>query len=118
MSERWFDSLIKSPYFNALKMSIAPYFKELKNYHFSLFNPLFWVFLLILFLILSGRWGRRKSTSFCFLVGAVLLVTTAIANRMANILSKSKIFDFDVLRMISLSVIALIAIYYLLIKDI
>lgn len=112
------DSLMKNEYFNALKLRVLPYLKELKNYHFSLLNPLFWVFLLILLFILSRRWGLRKSSSFCVLVTAVLLGTTALANRMAATLAQSKIFDFDVLRMISLFVIALIFIYYFFIKDI
>lgn len=113
-----FDGLIESDYFNLLKQRAWPYLKELKHYRFSLFNPLFWVSWLLLLLILSKRWGIRKSSSFCALVAVVLLGTTAIEKRMADILAQSKIFDVDVLRMVSLFVIALIVIYYLFIKDI
>ncbi len=110
--------LIESEYFNLLKLRVLGYLQELKNYHFSLLNPLFWLFSLIFLLILSRRWGLRKASSFCALVVAVLLGTTALANRMAGTLAQAKIFDFDVLRMVSLFVISLIAIYYFFIKGI
>ena len=111
-------SLIENEYFNLLKLMVLPYLEELKNYHFSFLNPLFWLFLLISLLILSKRWGLGKSASFCALVAAVLLGTTALANHMAATLAQAKIFDFEVLRMVSLFVISLIAIYYFFIKGI
>lgn len=118
MLREWFNGLINSEYFNTLKRTILPYLKELRNYHFSLFNPLFWVSLLILLFFLSRRWELKKSSSFCFLVAIVLLGTTLLENRIADTLAKSQIFDFTVLRMVSIFVISLILIYYVFIKGI
>lgn len=92
------------------------YFNELKNFHFSLFNPLFWVIFMLSFLLLSRQWGRRKALSFCSIITVVLLATTMLGRYLPNAPGPFEFFDFTVLRLISIFVIILISIYYFFVK--
>lgn len=112
------NNFIRSGYFGGVKIRVSSYLQELKNYHFSWSNPLFWLLLLIALFILSRRWGLSKAGSFCLLIGLVLLGTTEIEMRIGDALVNSGLFDAGVLRLVSLFVIAMITLYYLFIKDI
>lgn len=116
MLQKWLG-LIGNIDFKTLKITILLYLKELRNFHFSLFNPLFWVFLLILFLILSRAWGYRKSFSYCSILAIVLLVTTMLENSLASTLAKSEVFDATVLKIISIFVISMVTLYYFFIRS-
>ena len=118
MLENFLSELMKNEYFIALKQASLPHLKELSNYRFSLSNPIFWLFMLLLLFIVSRRWGMRKSFSFCLAITLVLLTTTHIEKRFAGILSQSQLFDAGVVKLISLFIISIIAIYYLFVKDI
>jgi len=111
-----FNSIVKGLDFSTLKIAFSPYLNELLNAHFSLSNPLFWVFFLILVLILSRSWGIKKSFSFCAIIAVVLLATTMLENFMADTLAKSLIFDARVLKLIAMLIITLVSIYYFLIR--
>lgn len=117
MLQKWFNRLIENIDFNTLKTAFLPYFNELTKFHFSLFNPLFWVFLLILFLISSRSWGYRKSFSYYSILAIVLLTTTMLENSLASTLAKSEVFDATVLRIISIFVILMVTLYYFFIRS-
>lgn len=116
MLQKW-SGLMGNTDFNTLKTTILPYLKELRNFHFSLFNPLFWVFLLILFLILSRAWEYRKSFSYCSILAILLLAMTMLENSLAATLAKSEVFDATVLRIITIFVILMVTLYYLFIRS-
>ncbi len=106
-------------YFDALKMGLKPYFESLKSFQFSYFNPLFWVFLFLLFLILLRVWEIKKSFSYCVILSLVLLATTELESYLIDIWSKSgEIFDPSPIRILAFFIIVIISIYYTTIKEI
>ncbi len=115
MPKKWL-SLIKGIDFKSLREAFLPYLNELTQFHFSLLNPLFWVFLLLLFLGLSGFWGYRKAFSFSLTIAIILLVTTVLENAVVSNLAKSESFDAAILKVLSLFVILMVTLYYLFIK--
>lgn len=117
MLQKWFSYLIKGMDFNTLKIKILPYIAELRNFHFSLFNPLFWISLLVLFLILLRFWDIRKSCSFCFVISILLLVTSKTQSFISDIVTKSG-FTFDpiFIRMIFFFILSFVLLYYIFIK--
>ncbi len=117
MAEKWFNDLMEGVDFNTFSTRGLFYLNELKNFHFSLFNPLLWIIFCGAFLILSKRWGPKKSFSFCSIITAVLLATTWLENYIPNAPAPSGLFDATIMRLISLFIIMLISIYYFFIKN-
>lgn len=113
-----FDKLnsITSPFLKVLKPIVSPYFNELKNFQFRMGNPLFWIFFLIAIFFLNCFWRLKKAVVFCLTIAAILFITTALENSMGDILSKSALFDYMVLRYISLFVILCVFLYFFFIK--
>ncbi len=106
-------------YFGALKIGLKPYLESLKSFQFSYFNPLFWVFIFILFLILLRIWEIKKSFSYCVLLSLILLATTELETWLAGIWTKSgETFDPLLIRILTFLVIVIISIYYATIKEI
>lgn len=98
-----------------LKEYILPYIEELKDFEFSYLNPLFWVGLFAVFLILSRFWGERKKPfSFTVISGLILLGMTKTEAYFSTLFS-DPIVPFLV-RMAALFIIALTFIYYAFIK--
>ena len=94
--------------------AIMLYFAELRNFHFLLFNPLLWVFWLILLWLLSKQWGYKKAFSFCLLVVLILLANTSLENYFKDTFAIS---DPIVIRTISILFIAGVSIYYFFIRS-
>lgn len=102
---------------DAIKKTLEPHLEALKNFQFSVFNPLFWIALLILFLILSRRWDARKSFGFCSVVAILLLVTSQAESFVANFVVRSAgVFDPIIIRIISTIIFCFISIYYIFMK--
>lgn len=116
MLEEYFKSLIDSATFKTFKTTALSYFNELRNFHFSLFNPLLWVIFCAVFLLLLRQWGHKKSFSFCSTITALLLFTTWLENSISSKLAASEIFDFTIIKLICLFVIMLISLYYFFIR--
>jgi len=107
-----------SIYFNTFKKNISPYLDSLRNLNFSYLNPLFWIFLLLLFLILLKFWKAKKSFSFCLILAIILLATTKLENVTANIVAKFQgEFDPIIIRALSGIIIVFVSLYYFLIKE-
>lgn len=100
----------------ALKESFIPYLDSLKGFHFSFLNPLFWLFLFILFLILRVFWYLEKSFYFCAMLAIILLATSKIENYMTI-----AIFGEDLttllIRILALFVILMMFLYYAFLRD-
>jgi len=100
-------------YSEALKQNLLPYLKPLANYEFTFFNPLLWIFLLLLFLVLLLIWETKKAFHFCLLLAFILLCTTEIESRFVSVFSApGQLFDASVLRLISLLVVLLMFLFY------
>lgn len=112
--QEWLGRLKENAYLNTLKTTLSPYLDELRNFHFSFFNPLFWLFFLILLLVLTKAWGIKKSFSLCSIVAAVLLATTFVEQFMIETFG---ITDVLLIRLICFFVLALIFVYYFFIRN-
>ena len=62
----------------ALSGKFSEYFFELLRFNFSVINPVFWLFFLIVLLALLKFWKIGKAFSFCFVIAAILLAATKI----------------------------------------
>ena len=97
--------------------AIKPHLESLRNFRFSISNPLFWVALFALFLILLKLWDIKKSFSFCCIVAALLLATSKAESLIADLVIKSGgAFDPFLIRVISMVILSFILIYYIFIK--
>ncbi|GEM_PF-1103977 len=121
------ENIFKNPIFdkiNSISVSIMnvlmpilhPYIDELKDFQFRIANPLFWFFVLIVLFFLNCFWRFKKAFLFCLLTALILLITTALENSMAEILTKSVLFDHIVLRYISLFLILGVFLYFFFIR--
>lgn len=118
MAEKWVRNLMDNADFNSFTKKLWPYLNELKNFHFSLSNPLLWVIFCVSFLLLSRQWGTKKAFSFCLIITVVLLATTLLENYIPSASGAAELFDFTIIKLISIFVISLITIYYFFIKNI
>lgn len=104
-----FQGLIK--YFNTNLAS-------LRNFQFSPFNLVFWVFLIVVFLLLLKFWVAKKSFSFCLAIAIVLLGTTKLERLVSTaIVSHGETFDPLVFRIAAIFFIAVVWLYYGFIKS-
>ncbi|MBU3958555.1 MAG: hypothetical protein KKH29_00450 [Candidatus Omnitrophica bacterium] len=118
MLEKWFGGLSKDAVFKALKESFLPYLNELKKFQFAFMNPLFWVVWLALFLVLSRLWNVRKSFSFCLIIAIILLATTRLeALIAAAVIREQGTFEPLLFRILPLTAIVFISIYYFFIRN-
>lgn len=99
-----------------LKEFLIPYLDSLKGFHFSFLNPLFWIFLFILFLILGALWYPEKSFYFCTFLAIILLTTSKIESCMTI-----GIFGEDLtlllVRILALFLILMMVLYYVFVRD-
>jgi len=98
----------------ALITGISPYLTELKNFQFSVFNPLLWVFFLILVLFLSGRWGYKKAFSYCLVVVVILLANTLFEKFLEN---RFEISESVLTKAMAMLFVALVSIYYFFVRN-
>ncbi|NQV03896.1 MAG: hypothetical protein HQ532_00195 [Candidatus Omnitrophica bacterium] len=100
----------------ALKESFIPYLDSLKGFHFSFLNPLFWIFLFILLLILRVFWYLEKSFYFCAMLAIILLTASKVENCMTI-----GIFGEDLtlllVRIVALFLILMMFLYYAFVRD-
>ena len=88
------------------------------RFQFTVGNPVFWVGLCVLILLLSRFWDIKKSFSFGVVVGVVLLAATRIEFSLAATMEKAgEPFDPIVVRLLSVVVICLVVLYYVFIKS-
>ena len=104
--------------FNALKEALIPYLDNLRNFNFSFLNPLFWIFIFLLFLILLKFWQAKKAFSFCLIITIILLATTKLEGLLADKLTTSReTFDPLLIRILSAFIIMIIGFYYAVMKE-
>ncbi|MFA5008907.1 MAG: hypothetical protein WC546_06795 [Candidatus Omnitrophota bacterium] len=93
------------------------YFYELANFNFSVTNPVFWLFFLILLLILLKSWKIKKAFSFCFVIALILLVATKIESYMVEFFKRNKEqFDPLLIRISCVIIILAVSLYYFFIR--
>lgn len=105
--------------FSGLTQWFSSNLASLKNFQFSIFNPVFWIFFAILFLIAMKLWRSKKAFSFSLVVAFILLVTTKVEeliNR-ALIAQYGGTLDPSFLRIGAIFFIAVVWIYYAFIRS-
>ncbi|MCK9615243.1 MAG: hypothetical protein M0R48_07050 [Candidatus Omnitrophica bacterium] len=96
-----------------IKRSFLAYFYELVHFNFSVTNPVFWLFFLILLFVLLKSWKIKKAFSFCFVIALILLSVTKIENYIMKLFRKSgESFDPLVTRISCIIFILVVALYY------
>ncbi|MFA5007678.1 MAG: hypothetical protein WC546_00425 [Candidatus Omnitrophota bacterium] len=94
------------------------YFHQLLRFDFSVTNPVFWLFLLVILFILTKLWKTKKALSFCFVVALILLSATKIENYIAPLIIKNGgSFDPLLIRIGCLFIILIVLLYYSFIRE-
>ena len=101
-----------------LKTLLGPHLEELEQFNFSFTNPVFWMFGIVLFLVMTRFWHTKKSFSFSLVVCVLLLLTTMLEGVTETwIVSAGETFDALAIRIISFFIILMVFFYYFLIRD-
>ncbi|MFA5337485.1 MAG: hypothetical protein WC330_04045 [Candidatus Omnitrophota bacterium] len=97
--------------------SFLTYFYELVRFDFSVTNPVFWLFFLVLLLILLRSWKVKKAFSFCFVIAVILLVASRIEKHVMVFFRKSAgSFDPILIRISCVIFILVVSLYYFFMK--
>ena len=109
-------------YFNERNLAvfikkIQPDIQELQDFRFYFSNPVFGLLIFGYFLILSQRWGIKKSFSYCLLISSILYLTTKIICYTDLPINGSGLAYSDIIKFLSIIIIALISVYYFIMKD-
>ncbi len=99
-----------------IKHIIFPYLEELRNFYFSIANPLFWVFLFILFLFLLRFWKIKKSFSFSLVLAFILLGSTKVEAWLLSIGIDREGFGIPLLRAFTFLIIGIVFVYYVFVR--
>lgn len=103
---------------NTLRPVFLPYINSLRDFHFSYRNPVFWLFLLIVCLILLRFWQPKKTISFCLTIAVILLAATKIERIMAQALARQGgVFDPFIIRIMLFIVVSIVGIYFVFIDN-
>ncbi|MFC1514417.1 hypothetical protein ACFL5X_00760 [Candidatus Omnitrophota bacterium] len=102
----------------SLKSMLEPHFEELKELNFTFANPVFWIFMILLFVLVTRFWNGKKGFSFTLMISAMLLLTTKMeAMTEAWLLSRGEGFDPLPVRTIAFFVMMMVFFYYTLIRE-
>jgi len=101
-----------------MKLIFGPYWAQMQEWNFSLFNPLFWIMVLIIFLFLLRSWKLKKAFSFCVVTAIILLSESQFESYILSISSgdyaKGLLSAF--VRRAFIGIIAFVVLYYFFIK--
>jgi hypothetical protein len=100
-----------------IKTILGSHLENLQHFKLSVFNPLFWISILVLFLILWRLWDIKKSFSFSWVIATILLVSSYAEGFIAGLIIKyGGTFDPFFFRIIPVVIICFILLYYIFIK--
>ncbi len=101
----------------AFKDSFLTYLNQILNLEFGFFNPVFWIFILVLFLIAMRYWKAKKALSFCATISIILLLTTKAERFLAKVLFQNgEIFEPIIVRLFSGVILAGVILYFIFIR--
>lgn len=100
-------------YLKALAEGFLFYLKPIMNLNFSFWNPLFWVFILLLFLPLLQSWHLKKSFQFSLLLAFIFLGTTKIELFFSKLFSgPGQTFDTGIIKLVSACILVIVVLFY------
>ena len=105
--------------FSGLTQWFSANIASLRNFQFSILNPVFWLFFIVLLLIVMRFWKPKKAFSFSLVVALILLATTKTEDMInkALISKYGEVLDPSILRIGAVFFIAVIWMYYAFIKS-
>ena len=97
---------------------LARNLQSLKNFNFSFRNPVFWLLILMICLILLKFWQGKKALSFSLITASILLLTTQIESLLqSNITPVTGDMGPFVIRLLAMFLILVVFFYYSLIRE-
>ena len=103
--------------FQQIFLGIEPYVDKILRFQFEISDPVFWVFILIIFLLSVRMWGKKKALSFSLETAAALVINTYAEDYVSQILYRpDDLFRF-IVRGFTILLIAVIGIYYTFLKS-
>jgi len=104
--------------FEAIKSSLSSGLETLQNFHFTVSNPVFWIVLFFLFILLLRFWEHRKAFSYVIVLALILLATTQTEKLIGSAVGKyGETFDPILIRAVAGALLVLITLYYLFLRD-
>lgn len=107
---------LQPAFWQGVNKFIQPHLEALQGYHFSFLNPLFDLAILLTFLFLWGKWGAKKSFSYCLIVALLLFFSSRIVDLFPAAGNTPALTTPDIIKLVSVFAICLVTIYYTMIK--
>jgi hypothetical protein len=103
--------------FEQISETLQPYLENILRFRFEVFDPVFWLFILIIFFFAVRMWGNKRALSFSLVVAASLVINTYAEDFVARVLYRpDDLFRF-IIRGITVLFIFTIGIYYTFLKS-
>jgi len=96
------------PEVNAFRSVLESGYRNLLDFQFQFFNPIFWVGVFLLFIILCKFWVPKRALSFAITTAIILLFLTELELRMGQVfVSAGESFEPTPVRLVALAAIGI-----------
>jgi hypothetical protein len=103
--------------FEEIFLWLEPYLNKMLRFQFEISDPVFWVFILLIFLVSVRMWGAKKALSFSLATAAILVINTFAEDYVSRALYRpDDLFRF-IVRGVTILLVAIIGIYYTFLKS-
>ena len=103
--------------FQEIFVTFRPYLNKILSFKFEISDPVFWAFIIIIFIFSLKAWGRKKALSFSLVLAAALVINTHVEDFVAQVLYRpDDLFRF-IVRGGTILLVAIIGIYYTFLKS-
>ena len=103
--------------FEDIYLWFEPHVSKILRFEFGIADPVFWVFILLIFLVSVRMWGAKKALSFSLATAAALVINTFVEDYVSRVLYRpDDLFRF-IIRGVTILLIAVIGIYYTFLKS-
>ena len=103
--------------FEQIFETFQPYLENILRFRFEISDPVFWLFILIIFFLSVRMWGNKRALSFSLVLAATLVINTYAEDFVAGVLYRpDDLFRF-IVRGITILFIVIIGIYYTFLKS-
>ena len=103
--------------FQEIFLWAEPYLNKMLRFQFEISDPVFWVFICIIFLVSVRMWGVKKALSFSLITAAVLVVNTFAEDFVSQAFYRPDDLFRYLVRGVAILLIAIIGIYYAFLKS-
>lgn len=96
---------------------LEPYLNKMLRFQFEITDPVFWVFICLIFLVSVRMWGVKKALSFSLVTAALLIINTFAEDYVSQALYRPDDLFRYIVRGVAILLIAIIGIYYAFLKS-